>query len=128
MRQRGFAISLILWGLAALAIVTAVGAVVWKYNSAIERAVKAEAQLAECSQKYDQALASIAKQNSAIADWQKAARDSSERAAKALQKARAAQGASQSERERLKRLQAEFKPGVCPAGQAVQDVRRGLNP
>lgn len=125
MKQRG---SILVYGIIALFVAAAGTTFVLTYKSAISRAEKAETQLAECSQKYDAALLSIAKQNAAIADWQKAARDSSERAAKALQKARTAQVASQSERERLKRLQAEFKPGVCPAGEAVRSVREGLRP
>lgn len=126
-RQRGFGlIAYLIIGAVALGIGTTV---VLTYKSAITRAEKAEAELVACADKYEQALASIAKQNAAIGEWEKAAAEASAKAKAARKEADKAHVATQSERERLKRAQAEFKAtGTCPAGQAVQEIRKGLRP
>lgn len=130
MNQRGLIpISLILWGLAALSVVTLVGGVVWKYNSAIERAVKAETALVECEKRYGETLEKVRIQNDAVLGLEKQAKAAQDRAKAASQAAAKAHIATQSERERLARLQAEFRAvWACPAGEALKSVREGLRP
>lgn len=125
--SRGF--GLIFYLIAGALALTIGTTVVLTYRNAIAGKEKAEAALAECATKYEAALASIAKQNAAIGQWEKAAVDASERAKAASKAAAKAHVATQSERERLKRAQAEFKAtGTCPAGEAVRSVRQGLRP
>jgi len=156
MTQRGLLspalIQLILWGVAAAAVMGAVWWVVdtWRDGRAAVReveAIKAEvfpgcrkdtalecarevkAALADCETREKALLALIAKQNAAIQELETKAKQAQARATAALARADKAATATLVERERLEALiLAGNAPGECPAGQAVSQVRQGLRP
>ena len=119
--QRGF----MLYGLVgAVAVAAGLGIALVVQNARLDAA---HAELAGCKSAYETALASIEKQNQAVKDHQEATKKATERARIASEKAAKARVANKSEIERLEALAKNPAPkGDCPAGQAVQEVRKGL--
>jgi Tfp pilus assembly protein PilE len=119
--QRGF----MLYGLAVAVMVAGALGVALVVQSA--RLDSAKARLDSCRADYEIAMKSIEKQNKAVSDLQEAAKKAKERARIASEKAAKARVASKSEIERLEALARNPAPkGDCPAGQAVQEVRKGM--
>jgi hypothetical protein len=127
LRQCGvIPIGLIIWGLAGLAVIAAVGGGIHSYNSAIRRADKAEASLADCTAKYHQALKTIEKQSQAVRDAKAAEKNALDRARIARQAATKAKASTQVERGRLAALQQGSAGLSCQ--QAVAKAKEGLRP
>ena len=119
--QRGFTMYAIL-GLAAVAAGLGIALVV--QNARLDAA---HAELAGCKSAYEQTLKLVEKQNQAVKAHQEATKKATERARLASEKAAKAKVASQSEIRRLESLAGQPAPkGDCPAGQAVQEIRKGL--
>ena len=119
--QRGF----MLYGILGLAAVAAgLGIALVVQNARLDAA---HAELAGCKSAYEQTLELVKKQNQAVKAHQEATKKATERARIASEKAAKDKVASQSEIKRLAALGSQPAPkGDCPAGLAVQEVRRGL--
>lgn len=78
-----------------------------------------ESKLAEFDQK-------LRDQNKAIEEWQKAATTATQAGKAALEKARMEGRSLAAEHDRLKALAGKLVPSNCPAGVAVQQIRKGL--
>ena len=150
MTQRGvIPIGLILYGLAALAVMGAVWWVVdtWRDGRAaivqlelagqecgrygqrgVVQCIKLiKTDLADCEKREAALHALIAKQNAAVQALEKSAQQAQARAKAAALAADRAATATLVERERLGALVlAGDAPGECPAGAAVAEVRKGL--
>lgn len=128
-KQRGVAISLVLYVLAGLVAFGIGAGIVHKYNSAIEGKVLAEGKLKDCGDKYTAALGSIEKQNKGLEDLTKERDKAQVLAADALKLATEQAKRNEPERKRLAALERDFKSsGPCPAGDAVDEYRKGLKP
>ena len=119
MKQRGFSTTLIAGAVALLVI----GGLLVVQTKRLETA---KVELSDCKTKYKQALASIQHQNEAVEALARAGAQATARSEVALKAANASLRASQSERDRLKGLAKKPATGLCPAGQAVSEVRQGL--
>ena len=119
--QRGF----MLYGLVgAVAVAAGLGIALVVQNARLDAA---HAELAGCKSAYEQTLKLVEKQNQAVKAHQEATKKATERARIASEKAAKDKAASESEIKRLESLIAKGAPeGDCPAGQAVQEVRKGL--
>ena len=122
-------IQIIAIGLLALGVVTFVGGVLHKYNSAVEKAQQAEVKLKDCGTKYESALRSITVQNEGLAALTNERNKAQELAAQAMKLAQEQAKRNEPERQRLAALEQTFKSsGPCPAGDAVKEFRKGLKP
>ena len=119
--QRGFMI----YGLiGAVAVAGALGVALMVQNARLDGA---KAKLETCQAAYEQTLELVKKQNQAVKAHQEATKKATERARIASEKAAKAKVASQSEIKRLESLASQPAPkGDCPAGLAVQEIRKGL--
>lgn len=86
----------------------------------------AKAELAVCSAAYNQALASIAKQNKGVKYLQEASQKAQERAKAALLEARRGADTSKAEVARLKAELGKKTVTGCSAAEGVKVVRDGL--
>lgn len=124
MKERGFILQgqLLLYG--GIAIGVLVLGLLAALKIQTSRLEAEQAKLAACAAQYQQALASIARQNQAVLDMEKAGQEARRAAQEAQDRAKAAQKGLVKERERL----AALKPtaGPCPSGEAVKRVREGL--
>ena len=125
MTQRGFLLAgPALYAAVAAGVVIVGLSVALKVQSA--RLDTAKAELALCTSQYNQALASIQRQNEAVKAQVKARTQAKAKSEAALKAATQALKASQSERDRLKGLATKPATGPCQAGEAVQEIRKGL--
>jgi hypothetical protein len=89
-----------------------------------ERLGAAQAERDAIRSQYQICLASVERQNQAVKDLENRGKEAQERGAKALEEARRAGMKARNELGRLKGLKPTST--VCPAGDAVQQVRKGL--
>ena len=128
MTQRGFLLAgpvLLYSAIAAGALIVGLS-VALKVQSARLDAVKAS--LEACQTRYGEALEAIRRQNEAVKELEKASKQATERARQAQASAKAANQGLAKERERLATVSKTPPIGPCPAGQAVQELRKGLKP
>ena len=123
MNQRGFLMTLPLYGLVAALVLAGGLAVALKIQSA--RLSAAQESLAACRATNAVLNDQIARQNEAVRGLEAEAAKRAKAAQAALEAARKGQAEAQGEIERLKAAKPTVK-GDCPAGQAVQRVREGL--
>lgn len=135
MNQRGFVMSPLLWQLVYYAIgaLAVVGAITYVYQL-VDNSWATDAGIAEGRKLAEAELgpplaacnASLKAQNEAVAAMAAAGKARQARAmAEAARASEAAQSA-RSEAERLREAAKTAPAGSCPAGEAVNEVRRGL--
>jgi chromosome segregation ATPase len=120
-------IQLIAIGVLALGVVTFVAGGLHKYNSALEKAQQAEAELATCRTDYATLDGRVGQQNQALELLRKERDDAQKRRDDALAAAGKAEAGRAGERARAENLERNFKAvGPCPADQAVNEIKKGL--
>ena len=122
MRQRGFIMTLPLYGLIGTVALAGVLGIALKIQSS--RLAAAQESLAACRHTNAVLNGQIARQNAAVKALEQEAQERARKAQAALEVARQTTLKARSEIERLKGL----KPPVsgCPAQEAVKKVREGL--
>ncbi|MDO8715715.1 MAG: hypothetical protein Q7J73_02765 [Dehalococcoidales bacterium] len=122
-------VSLIMYAVLALGVVTFVGGGMYKYNSAITKEAQTAAMLKTCSTNYEILLGQVNKQNVAITELAKDRGKAQALAKSAMALAAKEADRNKPERDRLALLEQTFKAtGACPAEEAVLEVRKGLKP
>lgn len=119
--SRGFVSLPVAGGLIALAVIVGLSLALRVQGARLEAA---QADLEACTTRYAETLRLVEKQNKAVSDLEKEAKERARKAAAALAKAREGQGSLQAEIARLRG--AIGKGATC--SEAVDAVRKGLKP
>lgn len=129
LRQRGIVLlSLVPYIVGALAVAVAFGATYYKGRVAGRAAATAELQpLLDACKGRERALGTqIESQNEAVAALEAAGKARQAKASAGIAEASKRAKSAQDEAERLRQEAKKAPTGACPAGEAVNEVRRGL--